>query len=151
MTKDKLITKLKQSSGYKDRQKYMQQLYNKIKKEAGFKESYFRDNLAKKVDGETEVKVVGGIVDVLSDEEIIEVKRIRDWKHAIGQVVVYGSYLSHKKRIHLIDDFSNTNKWTIEDVCNRLDIKVTYENDPMLDLVYQTIGGLKENDISFCK
>jgi hypothetical protein len=45
-----------------------------------------------------------GFIDVLSDTEVIEVKAFDDWKHALGQVLVYAAnYPGYGMRLHLFD------------------------------------------------
>lgn len=140
---DKLIDKLNKNISIKEKIEIFEREYNKIRKEQGIlKESYFRDRLANKLDGKTEVQIDVGYIDVVTDEEIIEVKRKRRWKQAIGQIQVYGLYIHNKnKRIHLIDDLSDYNDWVIEFSCNELGIKVTFEQDPILKEIYDKLGG----------
>ena len=86
-----------------------------------------RDNLARTFPfSQVELKCRGGRIDILTEHEIIEVKSAADWKHALGQILVYGaSYPEHQKRIHLfgiVDD-----REFIERVCTQLGVKVTYD------------------------
>jgi len=61
-----------------------------------------RDNLKSQLGGLTEVTTPAGRIDLLTDTEIIEVKRVKDWKAGLGQVLVYsGFYPEHQKRLHL--------------------------------------------------
>ena len=75
-----------------------------------------------------EVQTEAGSVDILTPTHIIEVKNAREWKAALGQVLVYSGYFEDKKlRIHL---FGNTNKESsaiIIKTCKRFDITVTFE------------------------
>lgn len=65
-------------------------------------ESTIRDNLQAQLGGLTEVTTPSGRIDLLTETEIIEVKNIKDWKAALGQILVYSAfYPDHKKRIHL--------------------------------------------------
>ncbi|KAA0680361.1 hypothetical protein [Roseomonas genomospecies 6] len=51
-----------------------------------------------------EVKCGGGWCDLLTKEEIVEVKAGRFWSHALGQVLCYGTYWPDRhRRIHLFD------------------------------------------------
>lgn len=141
--KRELVSELKDNNiSVKERLDYFNKLYKKVRKEVGIrKESYFRDKLADELGGETEVEVLNGFIDVATEDEIIEVKRKNRWKHAVGQVMVYGVYRENlDKRIHLIDDLSDCNEWLIEDACNRLGIKVSYEKDPVLEEIKNKIG-----------
>ena len=59
-----------------------------------------RDKLSKKLNGKREVECSSGIIDIITDEEIIEVKNIKNWKHAIGQIISYElDYINKQKRI----------------------------------------------------
>lgn len=65
-------------------------------------EAWYRDRLAEKLKGKKEVHTKAGRIDILTDTEVIEVKRVSGWKGAIGQVKSYGSYYpNHSLRIHL--------------------------------------------------
>ncbi|MGL5926215.1 hypothetical protein [Chroococcidiopsis sp.] len=82
------------------------------------------------VGGKTEVKTPLGRIDLLTDIEIVEVKPFKDWKAAIGQVLVYGSfYPNHKKRIHLFDRQEQKTLNLIQEACAKYDIQVTFEID----------------------
>ena len=67
-------------------------------------------------------------VDVLTEREVIEVKAVGQWKHALGQVLAYSAcFPEHQARIHLYSDESSG---AIElaglcDVCTKLGVKVT--------------------------
>jgi hypothetical protein len=52
-----------------------------------------------------ELKVLVGIADLITEIEVIEVKDIKNWKHAVGQIFAYWYYLENNDklspRIHL--------------------------------------------------
>jgi hypothetical protein len=79
--------------------------------------------------GLTEVSTPAGRIDLLTDEEIIEIKRINDWKSALGQILVYSAfYPEHRKRIHLFGKCSELTKLPdIEAACLAFDVNVTAE------------------------
>jgi hypothetical protein len=55
--------------------------------------------------GTMEVACDHGVVDLLTDEEVIEVKEAHMWKHALGQVLAYKAcFPKHAARIHLFAD-----------------------------------------------
>ena len=152
ITKEEIVEELKQNISVSERLEYIEKLYNKARKEVnGLKESYFRDKLADNLENaETEVEVIGGFIDVLTDDEVIEVKRLSRYKSAIGQVQVYSLYLEGREKIiHLIDDLSNINKYEIDSICNDLGIKVTYEKDPVLEQVYSNINNIENKQEGF--
>lgn len=52
--------------------------------------------------GQREVSTDDGVIDLLTDSEVIEVKDLSAWKCALGQILIYSEYYpSHSKRIHL--------------------------------------------------
>jgi len=84
--------------------------------------------LQEKLGGEIEVKCLAGKIDLLTPLEIIEVKKVSDWKSALGQVLVYGHYYpSHQKRLHL---FGTTQESFIEFIrshCTEFEVTVTWQ------------------------
>lgn len=78
--------------------------------------------------GEIEVKTPIGYIDIMTESEIIEVKRVRKWKWALGQILVYGLYHPDKqKRIHLFGRCKDTKLQSIKDHCAKFDIVVTWQ------------------------
>ncbi len=79
--------------------------------------------------GLTEVSTPAGRIDLLTDDEIIEVKRIDRWKAALGQILVYsGFYPHHRKRLHLFGRRDELTKVAdIEAACMAFAVKVTAE------------------------
>jgi hypothetical protein len=76
-----------------------------------------------------EVPTFAGNIDLLTDRELIEVKSIKSWKCAVGQVLIYGqSYPTHQKRIHLFGEASREFVSMIRSSCAPLDIDVTWED-----------------------
>lgn len=77
----------KRSGGLSDTDTYEWVITRKLKNEIG---------------GEIEVGSKYGKIDLLTKDKIIEVKRYKSWKHALGQVLVYGiDYPNHKKVLYL--------------------------------------------------
>ncbi|WP_052672455.1 MarR family transcriptional regulator [Aliterella atlantica] len=65
-------------------------------------EKAVRDRLHAQLGGLVEVATPAGRIDLLTNSEITEVKAIKDWKAALGQILVYSSfYPQHQKRLHL--------------------------------------------------
>ena len=100
---------------------------NKPKKKRN--ESYYRDKLAKSLNGQTEVKVPSGRIDILTRNQIIEVKHIKKWNAALGQIITYGyHYPNHQKRIHLFGVEKNSSKIPlIIKQCQEQNIIATFE------------------------
>jgi hypothetical protein len=87
------------------------------------------DRLKNGLGGLGEVNTSAGRIDLLTDDEIIEIKRITDWKAALGQILVYSAfYPEHRKRIHLFGKCSELTKLPdIEAACLAFDVNVTAE------------------------
>lgn len=78
--------------------------------------------------GQVEVKTPVGRIDLLTDTQLIEIKRASDWKNAMGQVMAYGYYYpSHQKRIHLFAPSPTEDQDLIESVCSTYGIIVTWD------------------------
>jgi hypothetical protein len=60
---------------------------------------------AARIGGKMEVDAgLGGRCDILSDDEVVEVKRYASWRHALGQVLSYGHFFPGRSlRIHLFE------------------------------------------------
>lgn len=88
------------------------------------------DNLIKreKLKGQTEVKALFGLIDILTDTQLIEVKEFRGYKSAIGQLIAYSkSYPKHRLRLHLFGDINHDRLKDITALCEEYNIKVTTE------------------------
>ena len=67
-------------------------------------ETEFCSQLAYVLNARAEVVTPIGRIDVLTDDRIIEVKRARLWKHALGQVSAYAHYYpDHRKTLFLLN------------------------------------------------
>lgn len=85
--------------------------------------------LALQLNGQTEVVTLAGNIDILTQEEIIEVKSIKNWKCALGQVLIYGQfYPSHVKRIHLFGETQESYLQMIIEMVSKFDVVVTWES-----------------------
>lgn len=81
--------------------------------------------LQNELDGEIEVETEYGFIDLLTEDEIIEIKVKTNWKNALGNILIYSlKYPKHNKRIHL---FYGEPDEIINNACKIYDIKVTYE------------------------
>ncbi|MDV3002504.1 MAG: hypothetical protein N5P05_004159 (plasmid) [Chroococcopsis gigantea SAG 12.99] len=92
-------------------------------------EGNIRNNLQTQLGGLTEVPTPAGKIDLLTKTEMIEVKNIKDWKNALGQILAYSAfYPKHEKRIHLFGRKADLKKLLdIESACVGFGIKVTGE------------------------
>jgi hypothetical protein len=92
-------------------------------------ESPVRDRLKTQLGGLAEVTTPAGRIDLLTATEIIEVKRIGDWKSALGQILVYSAfYPEHRKRLHLFGSAKDEKQLPmIELSCLAFDVLVSFE------------------------
>ena len=91
------------------------------------KEKEFQQKLAEQLGGEMEVVCKNGIADIISPKKIVEVKTVKDWKNAIGQVYVYGlDFPDKEKVIALFGGCSENAKTMITNACNELNISVIF-------------------------
>ncbi len=83
--------------------------------------------LHKELGGKMEAYTPIGPVDLVTKTEIIEIKRIEDWKTAFGQVVAKSqTFPQHTKRIHLFGESSKQLK-KITAHCHLFEVVVTFE------------------------
>lgn len=93
-----------------------------------YTESEYRDRLAEKLRGKTEVNTPVGRIDVLTETELIEVKVAKNWKAAIGQVKSYAMfYPNHRLRIHLFGAITKTLLQHAQSTCQAENIILTWE------------------------
>lgn len=91
-------------------------------------ETVLCEDLAEKFKGVTEVKTPIGYIDIMTDHQIIEVKRVRKWKWALGQILVYGLYHpNHEKRIHLFGRCKESKLEMIKEHCANFNVVVTWQ------------------------
>ncbi len=91
-------------------------------------EEKVQKKLEKKLNGKHQTTPVG-IIDILTDTELIEIKAWSNWKSALGQVFAYGHYYpNHMKRIHFFGCPPSENlQQAIFAICASLRIRVTIE------------------------
>lgn len=75
------------------------------------------------------IKSCIGIPDILTESQIIEVKHGKNWKHAIGQLLVYKLYYpEHLARIHLFGgNLTTIDRKMVEEHCDKFNIKVSWD------------------------
>lgn len=85
--------------------------------------------LQQQLGGDIEVSTAAGKIDLLTSTEVIEIKKVCNWKAAIGQVIVYGFYYpSHTKRIHLFGKYHRSFREMVELNCDKAGVAVTWES-----------------------
>ena len=101
------------------------------KKASKKRESYYRDKLAFEEDGTTEVIIEIGQIDVVTKDYVIEVKFLKLWTHALGQVLGYSHYFPELlPRLHLILEREESIPDYVFNICNKYDVLITYEYEP---------------------
>jgi hypothetical protein len=99
-------------------------------------ETIIRESLKKELMGVSEVLTEYGNIDLITSTQVIEIKELSKWKHAIGQILSYGSKVCQgkEKRIHLFSEIiSEKDIQIIKQVTDNLDIVLTYEEIVVLD------------------
>jgi hypothetical protein len=86
-----------------------------------------RDRLQSQIGGQTEAPNPWGVIDLLTDTEIIEIKFVHQWKEAFGHLLPKSETLpQHQKRLHLFGVI-DTNINRISEYCSQYDVHVTFE------------------------
>jgi hypothetical protein len=86
-----------------------------------------RDRLQAQLGGKVEAYTKFGLIDLLTETELIEIKIAHRWKDAIGHILAKSyKYPNHKKRLHLFGPEEPIME-TIENACNPWDISVSFE------------------------
>lgn len=91
-------------------------------------EKTVRDRLAAQFpQSQTEVVTPTGKIDILTPFRVIEVKNVRFYKHAIGQVISYGHYYPHHDRwIYLFGAVAPRQKKAIQRECATAQVKLGF-------------------------
>jgi len=86
-----------------------------------------RDRLQAQLGGKVEAYTRWGLIDLLTETQLIEVKVSSHWKDAIGHLIAKSrKYPNHQKRLHLFG-YEEPCLEHIEDVCRDCQIQVTFE------------------------
>lgn len=71
-----------------------------------------------------------GVIDLVTDEYVIEVKHVRDWKDGV-KVLIYAIHLPGRKpRVHLFGGYTAEFREIVEQCYSALGVAVTWERDP---------------------
>lgn len=104
---------------------YNNEIINLLSDSISQKEKEIQLKLHKELGGKIEVKTDSGFIDILTDNQIIEIKNGKRWKDAVGQILMYSlDYPKHTKRIHLFDIDEDE---SIQKKCELYKILITYE------------------------
>jgi len=91
-------------------------------------EREIRDQMAEMLNGEIEVENIFGFIDIVTETEIIEIKKGNCWKHGLGQLLAYSADIKMKnkqKRLHLFD-IKDLDLVSIEKILKKYDVKLTF-------------------------
>jgi hypothetical protein len=91
-------------------------------------ERQIRDHLKAELNGQTEMVIAVGRIDLLTEPEVIEIKEINNWKEALGKILADSAFFpKHSKGIHLFG-YPNLGKLAlIQATCSEFGITVTFE------------------------
>lgn len=79
--------------------------------------------------GEREVETPVGFIDLVTDEHVIEIKHVTDWKDG-AKVLLYAQYLKSKKpRIHLFGGYTSGFRDMVEKAYESIGVIVTWEQE----------------------
>jgi hypothetical protein len=86
-----------------------------------------RDRLQSQLGGKVEAYTKWGLIDLLTDTELIEVKIVHQWKDAIGHIIAKSrAFPNHTKRLHLFGP-DDPRLDHIEEICTECNIRITFE------------------------
>jgi hypothetical protein len=92
----------KEEANYK---KLMHELANLQANYSDQREREIQLKLKEKLGAVDEVKTESGRIDLLTEDAVIEIKDISNWKHALGQVLAYSiHYPDHKRVVYLFGE-----------------------------------------------
>lgn len=87
-----------------------------------------RDAIKLRTGGYSEIKVSTGRIDLLTSDELIEVKNVKGWKDGVGQLLVYGTDFPEKElRLHLFGKCEVELLKTIIEKCAKFHIYVSWK------------------------
>jgi hypothetical protein len=86
-----------------------------------------QSRMQQELGGNIEVHTSAGRIDLVTATEVIEIKKIANWKDAFGEVLAKGQkFPQHSQRIHLFGD-SDKLMPTIVEYCTPMGVAVTFE------------------------
>lgn len=96
-----------------------------VREESDILESDIQKWLLRETKGRAEVKTKFGLIDILTDDTVIEIKRAENWKHALGQVIAYSyEYSDRRRALVLFGNEDIIKHESVADVCAKVDVEV---------------------------
>jgi hypothetical protein len=93
-------------------------------------EKDIQQQLNLKLNGLLEVATPVGKIDILTDKLLIEIKKAKDWKAAIGQLLMYGHYYpKHQKLLYLFGLPKSFDLELVSYLCSDFNIDVITNNN----------------------
>ncbi|AAV51136.1 putative KilA-N domain-containing protein [Acanthamoeba castellanii mimivirus] len=86
------------------------------------KEKIIQHELREKYKGVIEIKTKSGYIDLLTDKYLVEIKDYRNWKSAIGQLLVYSVYYPKKIKCMYLFNVESNDINEIKTICFKYDI-----------------------------
>lgn len=103
-------------------QKYLEAIYKIEPSNNELKEKHIQSKLKYKYNGKTEVKAGSDRIDLLTKKYLIEIKDYNNWKHAIGQLIVYSRYYPKKIKCMYLFNVDDNDTLEIQEVCEENNI-----------------------------
>lgn len=108
-------------------QRYAVALSNLQPSKSSQKEKEIQMRLKDILGARTEVKTPVGFIDCLSERDIVEIKQVSKWKHALGQILCYGTFYPTKtKHLYLFGDSTEEEGTMIKSICSQFNVQVTF-------------------------
>ena len=107
--------------------------YLQLELEPDLNEASWRDSLAASLEGDGEVRIEGGRIDVLTDDWAVEVDRLHRWHEGLGQALHYSDASGREGVLALMLDVQNPDELHVKTLrmlelvdrqCSRLEIRL---------------------------
>jgi hypothetical protein len=79
---------------------------------------------AKKIRAKTDIETPVGLIDLVTDESIIEIETYKNWMSSLGQLFAYGCFEKDKQKKLILFDADGNKIRAIKTICKRYDIKL---------------------------
>lgn len=83
--------------------------------------------LQKREGGKTEYETLVGFADLVTNEYVIEIKHVSDWKEGLKVLAYQDQLPARKPRIHLFGGHSQPFRELVEKTLTKLGVTVTWE------------------------